>query len=176
MKPLIPQAFLAAARGPLQIAVLAYVGAGGLAGVAIVGGIMLSPAGGAVQQAIAPAAELVQNVVPVALPPVFEIVPSRRGVVPLAPRPTPNVIVIDVPSIATVETGDGVADTVAANTEPAPTEQPTVTARPAVILAPAPQPAKVGPIEAVPVAASASGVALAPRVLPALTQPGSPKH
>ena len=31
MKPLIPQAFLAAARGPLQIAVLAYVGAGGLA-------------------------------------------------------------------------------------------------------------------------------------------------
>ena len=143
MKPLIPHAFLAAVRGPLQVAVLAYVGAGGLAGVAIVGGIMLSPAGGAVQQAIAPAAELVQNVVPVSLPPMLEIVPPPRGVFPTPPQPTPNVIV--VPPVADMaEAGDGVIDSPAATVEPTPTEeptlQPTVTARPAVIVAPTPPP------------------------------------
>src|SRR5437899_1198970 len=143
MKPLIPHAFLAAVRGPLQVAVLAYVGAGGLAGVAIVGGIMLSPAGGAVQQAIAPAAELVQNVVPVSLPPMLEIVPSPRGMFPTPPQPTPNVIV--VPPVADMaEAGDGVTDAPAAAVEPTPTDEPTlhptVTPRPAVIVAPTPLP------------------------------------
>ena len=47
---------LAGARTPMQVAVLAYVGAGGLAGVTVVGTIMLTPAGQAVQAAIEPGA------------------------------------------------------------------------------------------------------------------------
>ncbi len=63
-----PPAWLRAAQLPLQAVVLAYIGAGGLAGAAIVGGVMLSPVGEVVQEAVAPARQFVESVVPMSFP------------------------------------------------------------------------------------------------------------
>ncbi len=57
-------AWLSAAQLPLQVAVLAYVGAGGLVGAAVVGGVMLTPVGEVVREAVAPAQQFVESVVP----------------------------------------------------------------------------------------------------------------
>jgi len=66
-----PPAWLSAARLPLQAAILAYVGAGGLAGAAVVGGVMLSPVREAVQEAVAPARLFVESVMPQNMPSIF---------------------------------------------------------------------------------------------------------
>jgi hypothetical protein len=70
-------AWLGAAQLPLQAAVLAYVGAGGLAGAAVVGGVMLSPVGEVVQEAVAPARQFVESVVPMGVPSIFPTDPRR---------------------------------------------------------------------------------------------------
>src|SRR5689334_8939243 len=78
----IVSALLVAARGPFQIAAMAYIGAAGLAGTAVVTGVMLTPARQVVEEAITPAAELVQSLVPqtVAFPALFEVVPAPVSV------------------------------------------------------------------------------------------------
>src|SRR5437879_3465789 len=68
-------AWLTAAQLPLQTAVLAYVGAGGLAGAAVVGGVMLSPVGEVVQEAVAPARAFVESVVPMSVPAILPMDP-----------------------------------------------------------------------------------------------------
>ena len=60
--------WFSAARLPLQVAVLTYVGAGGLAGAAVVGGVMLSPVREVVQEAVAPARHFVESVMPMTVP------------------------------------------------------------------------------------------------------------
>jgi hypothetical protein len=103
LSSLIPHALLAAARTPLQVAALAYVGAAGLAGTAVVTGVLLTPARDAVQQAMAPAAELVQSIVPgaLALPPAFEVrpVPPVASRQPLLTEPP----TIDLPAGESIE-------------------------------------------------------------------------
>ncbi|HYY88024.1 MAG TPA: hypothetical protein VFA49_04450, partial [Chloroflexota bacterium] len=78
--PLLLLRLLGAARVPLQAAVLAYVGAGGLAGIAVVGGLLATPAHEVVQEALAPAGRLVEE----------QILQQPLGNV-LGPRPAPPV-------------------------------------------------------------------------------------
>src|SRR6266516_737837 len=70
-------AWLSAAQLPLQTAVLAYVGAGGLAGAAVVGGMLLSPVGEVVQEAVAPARAFVESVVPMSVPAILPMDPRQ---------------------------------------------------------------------------------------------------
>ncbi len=55
---------LTAVKLPMQAAVLTYVGAAGLSGAVVVGGVMVTPAREVVEQAIEPAREFVQTRVP----------------------------------------------------------------------------------------------------------------
>ena len=85
-------AWLSAAQLPLQAAVLAYVGAGGLAGAAIVGGVMLSPVGEVVQEAVAPARAFVESVVPMSVPSFFPTDPRQAAAsLPMTKPQAPSV-------------------------------------------------------------------------------------
>ena len=85
-------AWLSAAQLPLQAVVLAYVGAGGLAGAAIVGGVMLSPVGVVVQEAVAPARAFVESVVPMSVPSFFPTNPRQAAAsLPMTKPQAPNV-------------------------------------------------------------------------------------
>src|SRR6266568_1012267 len=85
-------AWLSAAQLPLQAAVLAYVGAGGLAGAAIVGGVMLSPVGEVVQEAVAPARAFVESVVPMSVPSFFTTDPRQAAAsLPMTKPQAPSV-------------------------------------------------------------------------------------
>src|SRR5689334_2247427 len=100
MKLAIPS-LLSAVRTPLQFAAMTYVGAAGLAGAAIVTGVMVTPAREQVQQALAPAAELVQSVVPIAMPPIFD-----RPPLPLS-APMPQTVGTEPSISVSVDIGDG---------------------------------------------------------------------
>src|SRR6266542_785355 len=89
---------LVAAKGPLQAAALTYVGAAGLAGAALVGGVMVSPAREVVQQAMEPVGELVQTIVPMSLVPVF--VPEPQVLPTATPQPSATVPTRAVPAVA----------------------------------------------------------------------------
>jgi hypothetical protein len=84
--PHVP-AWLSAAQLPIQATVLAYVGAGGLAGAAVVGGVMLSPAREVVEEAVAPARQFVESVVPMTVPMLFPSGP-QNAVASLPPSKT----------------------------------------------------------------------------------------
>src|SRR3979490_1366552 len=74
---------LAAVQIPLQATLITYAGAAGLAGVALVTGVMVTPAREVVQEAIQPVGEFVQSIMPSTGPPGAA---SRWG----APRPPPR--------------------------------------------------------------------------------------
>ena len=80
---------VAAVRTPLQVAVLTYIGAGGIAGVAAVSVVLLTPAGQVVQQAIEPARELVQNILPADFPFIVAFDPRQELASPAAVRREP---------------------------------------------------------------------------------------
>src|SRR5258708_32826593 len=107
---------------------MTYIGASGLAGVAIVTGVMLTPAGQVVQEAIQPAREFAETIVPAALPSVFQTEPPRLSFFP-APAAAPT-FVVAVQIAAPAVTED--------EATPVPTESP----RPTVpsISSPAPPP------------------------------------
>ncbi|HKB47340.1 MAG TPA: hypothetical protein VKC57_06565, partial [Ktedonobacterales bacterium] len=115
-------AWLSAAQLPLQVVVLAYVGAGGLVGAAVVGGVMLSPARPLVEEAVAPARQFVESVVPMSVPMLFPQ-DSRQAVASLPPgKPlAPSVAAPTTPSTPVSIEGSTPEDVVA---EATPTAVP----------------------------------------------------
>jgi len=91
-------ALVAGARTPMQVAVLAYVGAAGLTGVTVVATLMLTPAGHVVQVAIEPARELVQTILPVSLSAIWE--PDPRHEITAGSAATSVAIATQVPLVA----------------------------------------------------------------------------
>jgi hypothetical protein len=162
---------VAAARGPLHIATMAYIGAAGLAGAGIITGVMVTPVREGVQQAIAPAANLVESMVPtVAFAPMFEILPSP-GLIqshPAAPASSPTALPVnvDVSSEPTVE--------------PLATVEPSPTARlREVPAAQAPAPVVVQPTStptAVPTTAPTSAPVVTRSEPPATSVPVLPRE
>jgi hypothetical protein len=84
----------AAVRTPLQVALITYAAAAGLAGVTVVIGIMVTPARDMVQEAIQPARELVESR-PAALQSAFEPDEPRPPILPrpAGSTPTPSLMV-----------------------------------------------------------------------------------
>jgi hypothetical protein len=80
---------LSSVRTPLQLAAMTYVGAAGLGSLAVVTGIMLSPARDAVQDAIQPARDLVQSIV---VPVVVLPRPSPTMIATVEPTATPQLL------------------------------------------------------------------------------------
>ncbi|HEV7666281.1 MAG TPA: hypothetical protein VGQ62_22295 [Chloroflexota bacterium] len=108
-------ALLSSVRTPLQLAAMTYVGAAGLGGLAVVTGIMLSPARDAVQEVIQPARDLVERIVV----PVVVLPQASATVSAVAPRSAPTARPVVVPVVI-----ERAATTEVAKVEPTPTAKP----------------------------------------------------
>lgn len=126
----VPLRLVTTAPPTVHPVLLSYAGAAGLAGLGLIGALMLTPAGQVVTQVVEPAREAVQAIIPMPLPRVFGLQPPLSKL-PLPARPV-SLIPANDATIALANDAQDAQDTLPPLNVAAPLAMPQSLAQPVV--------------------------------------------